>query len=131
MMQPFVKSLPFKTDGAYHGLAEVSGLLHIEKNQIVLEFEIKDSFFGALKSDPKQLKIKYKDLSELMYVRTIFKSRLELKINSLQILSRFPGAKDGHISLKIKRKLKIEAEDISTYVNLRIAEIGLDILANE
>ncbi len=131
MMQPFVKSLPFKTDGAYHGLAEVSGLFHIDRDYLTLEFEVKDSFLGALKSAPKQLKIKYADLSKLTYVRTLFKSRLELKINSLKILSRFPGAKDGHVSLKIKRKLKIEAEDISTYVNLRIAEIGLDALANE
>ena len=130
-MQPFEKSLPFKTDGAYHGLAEVSGILHIDRDHLVLEFEVKDSLFGALKSAPKELKIKYKDLAKLTYARTMFKSRLELKINSLQILSRFPGAKDGHISLKIKRKLKTEAEDISSYVNLRIADIGLDALANE
>ncbi|MGH1435870.1 MAG: hypothetical protein ACRBG0_15600 [Lewinella sp.] len=128
MMQPFEKTLPFKTDGAYHGFAEVSGMLHVERDHLELEFEIKDSFLGALKSGPKQLKIAYSDLSKLTYVRTLFKSRLELKLKRLRILSQFPGAKDGMISLKIKRKLKEETEDITTYVNLRIAEIGLEKL---
>jgi hypothetical protein len=128
MMQPFEKTLPFKTDGAYHGFAEVSGMMHIDRDDLELEFEVKDSFFGALKSGPKKLEIDYADLSKLTYVRTLFKSRLEIKVKSLRILSRFPAAKDGLISLKISRKLKEETEDIVTYVNLRIAEIGLEKL---
>lgn len=128
MMQPFEKTLPFKTDGAYHGFAEVSGMLHIERDHLELEFEVKDSFLGALKSGPKQLEIAYADLSKLTYVRTLFTSRLEIKVKRLGVLSRFPAAKDGMISLKIKRKLKVEAEDIATYANLRIAEIGLENL---
>ena len=127
-MQPFEKTLPFKTDGAYHGFAEVSGMLHVDRDDLELEFEVKDSFFGALKSGPKKLSISYADLSKLTYVRTLFKSRLEIKVKSLRILSQFPAAKDGLITLKINRKLKEETEDIVTYVNLRIAEIGLEKL---
>ncbi|PSR13232.1 MAG: hypothetical protein C7N36_08910 [Bacteroidetes bacterium] len=131
MMQPFEKSLPFKTDDVYHGFAELNGILHVERDHLVLEFEIKDSFIGALKSGAKQLKIEYSELAAMTYVRTFFKSRMELKINNLRILTRFPGAKDGHISLKIKRRFKNEAEDLATYVRLRIAEIGLERLERE
>ncbi len=130
-MQPFENALPFKTDDAYHGLAEVQGILHIERDHLILEFQVQDSFFGALKSAPKRLRVDYIDLSKLQYQRSWFKSRIELKINNLRILSKFPGAKDGRISLKVKRKLKEEAEDIESYVNLRVAEMKLEKLEGE
>ncbi|MEL6660163.1 MAG: hypothetical protein AAFY48_21910 [Bacteroidota bacterium] len=131
MMQPFEKALPFKTDDAYHGLAEVQGILHIERDHLILEFQIQDSFFGALKSAPKRLRINYLDMSKMQYQRSWFKSKLELKINNLGILSKFPGAKDGRISLKVKRSFKEEAEDIESYVNLRVAEVKLEKLEGE
>lgn len=130
-MQPFEKTLPFKTDRAYHGFAEVDGMLHIERDHLLLEFEVKDVFLGALKSGPKQLKIAYADLSKMNYLRSIFKSQMEIKVKSLRILTKFPGAKEGSIILKIKRRFKTEADDIATYVNMRIAELGLERLERE
>ena len=131
MMQPFEKALPFKSDDAYHGLAEVQGILHIENDHLVLEFQVQDSIFGALKSGPKRLRVNYVDLSTVKYRKNWFISRFDLKINSLSLLSKFPGAKDGRISLKVKRRFKSEAEDIESYVNLRIAELKLELLEGE
>lgn len=131
MMQPFEKSLPFKTDDAYHGFAELQGILHIERNHLLLEFEVKDRFVGALKSGPKQLKVAYEELTRLDYQRNLFKSRMEIKVKSLRIQTSFPGAKDGCITLKIKRRYKTEAEDIATYANMRIAELGLERLERD
>lgn len=128
MMQPFEKAIPFKTDDAYHGLAKVEGILHVESDHLILEFQVQDTFFGALKSAPKKLRINYLDLNRVEYERGWFKSRMNLKINNLSILTRFPGAKEGRISLKIGRKLKDAAEDIESYVNLRTAELKLDLL---
>jgi len=95
---------------------------------LILEFQVQDTFFGALKSAPKKLRINYLDLNKVEYERGWFKSRMNLKINNLSILTRFPGAKEGRISLKIGRKLKDAAEDIESYVNLRTAELKLDLL---
>jgi hypothetical protein len=131
MMPPFEKALPFKTNDAYHGLAEVQGILHVERDHLELEFQLQDSFFGALKSGTKQLRIDYLSLAKMTYRRNLFKSRLELKINSVKLISRFPGAKDGLITLKIKRRYKTEAEDIETYVNMRVAEMKLEKLERE
>ncbi|RME98848.1 MAG: hypothetical protein D6772_08475 [Bacteroidetes bacterium] len=128
MMQPFNKDLPFQTKDAYRGFAEVHGILHVDRDELVLEFQVQDSFIGALKSATKHLPISYLDLVKLSYVRTWFKSYLELKLRSVSVMSKFPGAKDGLITLKIKRRYKVEAEDIETYVNLRIAEMRLEQL---
>ena len=130
MMQPFDKDLPFQTSDAYNGLAEVQGILHVKREELVLEFHVQDSFFGALKSGTKRLAISYLDLAKVTYQRNWFKSRLELKLKRLDQLKKFPGAKDGLITLKIKRRYKTETEDIETYANLRIAEMGLEHLDN-
>ena len=125
---PMERDLPFKTDEAYHGFAEIQGLLHVERDHLLLEFELKDALFGVLKSGAKELKISYLDLNHVAYRRSWVKSRLVLQVNNMRVLSAFPGAKDGTIVLKIKRKYKGAAEDIESYANLRIAELKLEKL---
>jgi hypothetical protein len=131
MMMPMERDLPFKTDEAYHGFAEIQGLLHVERDHLLLEFEMKDSILGVIKSGAKELEISYFDLNKVEYKRSLFKSRLILSVNNMRVLSAFPGAKDGVIALKIKRRYKGEAEDIESYVNLRIAELKLEQLERE
>ena len=131
MMLPFERSLPFTVKGAYNGFAKVDGILHVEPNHLILEFVVQDSLFGALKSGAKEIRVPYNEMHGMKYVRGLFKSHLELKIKSLRTLRRFPGAKDGCLTCKIKRRFKEEAEDITNYVNLRIAEIGLEALERE
>lgn len=127
-MMPMERDLPFKTDQAYHGFAEIQGLLHVERDHLLLEFEMKDSILGVLKSGAKELKISYLDLNQVEYQRSLFRSRLILKVNNMRVLSAFPGAKDGVIAMKIQRKYKTEVEDIVPYVNMRIADLKLEQL---
>lgn len=130
-MLPLDRDLPFKTDEAYHGFAEIEGILHVEPNRLLLEFEVKDGILGLIKSGAKELAIPYLDLNRVEYERSWFKSRLVLKVKSMRILSAFPAAKDGRIVLKLKRRLKNAAEDLESYANLRIAEARLEKLENE
>ena len=99
MMMPMERDLPFKTDEAYHGFAEIQGLLHVERDHLLLEFELKDALFGVLKSGAKELKISYLDLNHVAYRRSWVKSRLVLQVNNMRVLSAFPGAKDGTIDV--------------------------------
>lgn len=128
MMLPSERTLPFKSDEAYNGFAEVNGMLHVEHDHLLLEFEVKDAFVGMLKSSAKELRIEYPELLGATYQRSWVKSRLQLKVKRMQVQARFPGAKEGVIELKIKRKYKTVAEDLESYINLRIAEKGLEEL---
>ena len=48
-------SVPIKLDKSWGGLASNSGLLRLEGDALVLEFETKDDVFRVLKSGVKRL----------------------------------------------------------------------------
>ena len=131
MMPPLTKSVPFKSDDLYSGFAEMSGMLHVERTHLELEFEVRDSIMGVLKSGAKELKLSYHDLDRAVYKKTWFTSRFQIFVKRMKTVSDFPGAKDGCIELKIKRKHKDALDEMETYVNLRIAEMGLERLEDQ
>ena len=125
------RKLHFSTDQAYNGLAAVAGIMHAEKDRLVLEYQVKDNLFGVLKSKTRKLVIPYKELSEVTYKINWFISRFRLHVNSMEILGEFPASKDGVISLKIKRKQKQAAKELESYINLRLSEIRIEMMGED
>ena len=120
--------LHFSTDEAYSGLAALTGIMQVNKDSLVLEYQVKDNILGMLKSDTKRLLIPYNNLTEVRYKRNWFISRFHLYVNSMQILGKFPIGKDGRITLKINRKRSHTAKELESYINLRLSEIRLEML---
>lgn len=120
------RQIPFTTDNAYHGFAEIAGILRVEPKELLLEYQVKDSIMGLVKSGTKELTIPYSALGSANYKRTMFISRLQLRVNTMRVLGEFPASKDGAIELKIKRRYKEIAQDMEAYINLRIAEERLE-----
>ena len=46
------RPVPFETDSAYGGFAEVKGQLRFEADELVVEFQVKDAIFGAKSIGP-------------------------------------------------------------------------------
>jgi hypothetical protein len=116
------RQLPFTTDKAYKGFAAVEGILLVREERLVLEYQVKDNFIGLLKSGTRQLPIPYGQLAKATCKRNLFRTQLQLQVNSMQILGEFPASQNGLIILKLKRRYKETAEDMEAYINLRIAE---------
>jgi hypothetical protein len=120
--------IPFSTDEAYAGLAAVEGIMLVEDDQVILEYQMKDNILGMLKSETRELVIPFEELAEVHYKRNWFVSRFRMQVNSMRILGEFPAGKGGQISLKVPRKQKENAKEIESYINLRLSEIRLDRL---
>lgn len=120
--------LHFTTVEAYHGLAEVSGMLRLERKKLILEYQVKDALVGMIKSDPKELQIPFDNLLEVEYKLNWVLSRFKLHINSMHILGKFPVGKDGVITLKIKRKQKKTAQELASTINLKLSEHRLEMM---
>lgn len=43
--------IAFKIPSVYSDLGEGDGVLHLENDQIIIEYQIKDAFIGVLKSN--------------------------------------------------------------------------------
>ena len=51
-------AIPFSTS-TYGGLGAIRGLMRVEGGALVLEFQVKDTVLGILKSSPKEVRAPY------------------------------------------------------------------------
>lgn len=125
------RKLHFSTEDAYNGFATVEGIMRLEQEAIVLEFQVKDNFIGVIKSKTKDLRIPFSELEEVKYKTNWFVSNFRLFVSSMRILGEFPGGKDGVIKLKIKRKQKENAKQLASHINLALSEFRLKMMGEE
>lgn len=118
--------LPFSIDDLYSGLARVNGLLSLEKDEVVMEFQTQDNIVGVLKGRTGTARIPVRELYEVE-VKTSWLSRfLIIRPSSLTWLERIPGADESQLKLKFKKRDLQSAKEIASYLNLRISEIRLE-----
>ena len=111
-----MKLVPFRIDSIYAGLGACNGLLRDEGEQLCLEFEIKDSVVGLLKSGVKQVRIPMKDLVSVTLVkgwlgRTWLGVKIVIQAAQMTTLKDVPGTTGGRVELSIARKDREAAEE--------------------
>lgn len=115
-----MQSIPFYL-AAYEGLANVQGVIRLEKEALHLEYQTKDGLFGFLKTDVKQLELHLAELNDVEYTSNIFRTLLIIKPISIQKISEVPGNKNGELRLKIARKDKNAARNLASDLSLNIS----------
>lgn len=126
-----MESIPFTLPDLYASLAEGNGLLRVEEDSLVLEYQVKDSVIGILKSSLKELRIPLREISSIRFVKKLIKSRLFIKTHRMNTLAKFPGSEQGELKLYINRKNRKAAEELVSELELRIAEARLNLLDDE
>jgi hypothetical protein len=124
--------LPVTIDDLYGGFVVMNGLLRLEKDSLIVEYQTKDNILGGVfKSQPKEARIPLRNLSEVIFKKNWFSASLLLKAYSLTDLAHFPNAEDGMAKFKIKRKHRNDAANLASSLNLRLSEIRLDEMDQE
>ncbi len=126
-----IQRIPFSLDDIYSGFAEAEGILTVNNDELVFEFQTKDTVFGVIMSKPRKITIPISEIVSIKYKRNWFVSRLQIYVSQLSLLQAFPKTKEGGVSLKIKRKHKQTAQDIVSFVNYRLSEYRLDSMDSE
>ena len=127
----FTRPVPFQTDKAYGGFAEVKGQLRFEGDELIVEFQVKDSLFGALKSDVKELGLPLSALEDLAFKKGWFGHRLTIRTRSMADLGDFPGADGTELVVKVAKKDGDTARDLASHVLLLLSEERLRRLDEE
>lgn len=109
--------LHFKINEVYQGLAQAEGIMYTDEKSVYLEYQVKDSMFGVLKSEPKKLVIPIALISNVRFRSNVFRSRFIFDVNDLRLLSKFPGAKEGRVKLAVKRRNKDAAYALADFLN--------------
>ncbi|MDP5172741.1 MAG: hypothetical protein NWR72_21060 [Bacteroidia bacterium] len=125
MLQPHIR-VPFIIDDIYGGFAKASGLLRIESDALLLEFQVQENLFGGLmKGKPKVFRIPITALDSVEFKKTWFNSKLIIRVMRLRDLDGVPGAQEGEAKLKIRKQDRERAKEIASQVSIRLSEIRL------
>ncbi|MCW9706025.1 hypothetical protein [Fodinibius salsisoli] len=125
------RTVPFEITGVSHGLKEVEGLIKLTNDGFELEYQLKDSFVGMIKSDSKTTIIPYSNLEEITFEKGWFSNKIILEGTSMDAFNDLPGTEPGSRTLKIKRKDKEEAEKLVSRARMEFSEYKLNQMGGE
>ncbi len=115
-------SVPVRLQDTWGGLAASHGIVRLEGEWLVLEFETKDEILSVLTSGPKQCRLELGQIESCRWQPGWWGGRLELATSSLAVLAGIPGAAQGRISLVVARRDRAAALGLAADVELALAE---------
>lgn len=101
--EPQVLTVPFTVE-VYEGLGAAEGLLRLDGDALLLEFEVKDSLIGVLTSGLKQAVVPLNEVDRVTWNEGWIGSRLIVQTSSLQAVRDVPARRQGQVRLNISRK---------------------------
>lgn len=123
-----MSSLPFHFPEVYEGFAEAEGLLVLTADAIVLEYQIKDIFTGAIKSQLKKVVLPFAQIDDVEFRTNFLRTDISIQMNSMELVQDVPNAKQGRVRLKISRKHRREAAAIAHEVSIMVSDRKLEKL---
>ncbi len=124
------KPIPFHISNINHGLAEAQGLIHINKNSLTLEFELKDTLGGFIKSELREVEIPFDKIESLTFKRGFWAGKVRIEANSMRTFEDIPGSEQGQCELKIKRKDREKARQSISSARVALSEYKLKELGD-
>lgn len=101
--EPQALTVPFTIE-VYEGLGAAEGLLRLDGDALLLEFEVKDSLIGVLTSGIKQVAVPLSQVDSLTWKEGWLGSQLILQTGSLRAVRDVPARRRGQVRLSLSRK---------------------------
>ncbi|MDX1671832.1 MAG: hypothetical protein R3211_05785 [Balneolaceae bacterium] len=120
------KTVPFQIPNVSHGLQTASGLLKLGEDGLALEFEVKDSLVGVLKSGVREVDIPYSKLESIEFEKGWFSGKIILEGTSMRVFEDLPGVDVATCTLKVKHGDRREAEKLISRARLALSEHRLN-----
>ncbi|WP_287129116.1 hypothetical protein [Candidatus Cyanaurora vandensis] len=115
-------SLPFAIDDIYGGLAQVRGLLSLESDYLLLEYQVRDGLVGMVKSRVRELKVPLAELEMVTLDKRWLTLGLMLKSYRMHTLQDLPTSEAGRVILKLTRRDEVIANQLIHHLKLKISE---------
>jgi len=106
------------------GISSVSGVVRDAEDELVIEYQSK--ILGLIPTDIKTIRIPFREIDEVFFSSSLFKTRLRIILKTLRSISSFPTPKQGEIQLKIARKNRQQAKALASSVNLSVSKYYME-----
>ncbi len=92
------------------GLSESQGVVNLEDDRIIIEYQTLDTMLGFLKTKVKVAEVSIKDLTNARIEQGLWTTDLVLSGKNLRCFGNTPGSAGGKLRLKINRQSRRAAE---------------------
>jgi hypothetical protein len=116
---------PFSFPEVYQGLASGGGIATANTAGLTLEFQVKDGFFGVIKSGVRKVEIPIAELESVVFKQGWFRNRLLIKVRSMTTLAAVPGSDTGRVELSVARRDRLSARALASLLMLSVSERNL------
>ena len=99
------------------GLMGSAGLVFIEGDQVMIEYQTSDALLGILKSGVREASIPIADITRARLEQKFWSADLVLQSRSLKVFRHLPGHAAGTLRLKINRQSAIAAQNLVEQIN--------------
>ncbi len=111
-----MNAVPFTVE-VFGGFGRCEGLLRDDGDAICLEFQMKDTAIGILKSGVRKVRVPLKDLTSVAIVKGWFGTtwlglKIVLQAARMDSLEDVPGMSQGRVALSVARKDRNAAEQL-------------------
>ncbi len=119
MAWPAGKRIPFKNKDKYDGIFELHGLVGIEEEHLILEFQ---SLFLGLGGSSKieSMRIPLDQLAFARFSQGWFGCEIRLTPRSLKAIDGFPSGPRGSMRLRFAKRDREEAERLARFLSLSL-----------
>jgi len=117
-----MRSLPFVIENLNGGFMKIEGILRVENEKLVFEFQKKDAVVEAYQSELRTVEIPVSELDMLEFKKGWFSGKLILFGKTARSFGDLPGKDLTERVLKVKRKDRELAANISSNLNLKLSE---------
>lgn len=122
-------TIPFTSVIGELGLSEAHGLMKFSaKNGLVLEFQIKDSIVGIIKSDVREINLKWDEIADFQLKKKWFSAVVTIRVNKMSVFEDLPGTKAGEFKAKIKKEDYESARNLQSSLMLLLSEKKIEQL---
>ena len=97
-----VLSVPFSISDNHSGLSALCGVVCLEGEEVVIEMEVK--LLSLFKRPPRSFRFDVTDLEEVRHRRRFWGDTVTIRTRPLERVTEIPGAHDGALCLKVKRR---------------------------
>jgi hypothetical protein len=122
--------IQFKISDLFNGFAEARGLIHFAEDGIRIEYQVRDSLIGVLRSAIRDLVIPYDQIESIVFRKRWWRRSIEIQTSSLRIAAAIPGQSGATIRIKVQRHDRRRIEEAITHATLRMSEIRLERIEN-
>ncbi len=112
--------VPFKFHEPDGFLTESDGMVRFEDRSIVLQYQTRDAFIGAIKSDVQEVELLCDEIASIRFKRGMFGAKMAVHVHDMKTVGKLPGSKLGRFSLKFKRADRDDAEHLATFLQRQL-----------